>query len=176
MQKWMLVNSKRLKIQKQIKHKMDNQNLDDQQRSCPLDLALLLFMGLISFPFFLILVIDLLTYGLYLFNHIWALIATGVILGDDFCILEGLLEMKDLLKRKQIDKEEVDAASLIVGLFVVLLNTPLLFVIIFFLSDYLPSYLKEIFIDGSALAILLIIVYIVIKIYKFPSDNINKES
>jgi len=155
---------------------MDNQNLDDQQRFCLLDLALLLFMSIISFPFFIILVIDLLTYGPYLFNHIWALIATGVILGDDFCILHGLLEMKNLLKKNQIDKEEVDAASLIVGLFVVLLNAPLIFAIVFFFSNYLPNYLKEIFINGSALAILLIIIYIVIKIYMFPSDDNNDES
>jgi len=155
---------------------MNDQNLDDQQRSCPLDTILLLFMSLISFPFFLLLVIDLLNYGLNLFNHISALIATGVLLGDDFCILEGLLEMKNLLKKKQIDKEEVDAASLTIGLFVVLLNAPLIFVIVFFFSNYLPDYLKEIFINGSALAILLIIIYIVIKIYKFPSNNNSNES
>ena len=155
---------------------MDNQNIDNQQESCPLDLVLLLFMSIISFPFFLLLATDLLIYGPNLFNHIKDIIAIGVILGDDFCILEGLLEMKDLLKKKQIDKEEIDAASLIVGLFVVLLNTPLLFIIIFFFSNYLPSYLKEIFINGSALAILLIIIYIVIKIYKFPSNNNSKES
>jgi hypothetical protein len=155
---------------------MDDQNLDNQQESCPLDLALLAFMGIISFPFFFILVIDLLAYGLNLFNHIWALISTGVILGDDLCILEGLLEMKNLLKKKQIDKGEVDAASLLVSLFLILLNAPLLFIIVFFFSNYLPSNLKEIFINGSALVVLLIIIYIVIKIYKFPSNDINNES
>jgi len=155
---------------------MDDQNLDNQQGSCPLDLALLAFMGIISFPFFSILVINLLAYGLNLFNHIWALISTGVILGDDLCILEGLLEMKNLLKKKQIDKGEVDAASLIVSLFLILLNAPLLYIIVFFFSNYLPSNLKEIFINGSALVILLIIIYIVIKIYKFPSDDTNNES
>ncbi len=154
---------------------MDNQNLDNLQRSHPLDLALLLFMGSISFPFFLILAIDLLTYGPYIFNHIKDIIAIGVILGDDLCILEGLLEMKELLKKKQIDKEEVDAASLIIGLFVVLLNTPLIFAIILFFSYYLPTYLQEIFVNGGALAILLIIVYIIIKIYKFPTKDINNE-
>ena len=52
-----------------IDHKvMDNQNLDNLQRSHPLDLALLLFMGSISFPFFLILAGDLLNYGPYIFN------------------------------------------------------------------------------------------------------------
>ncbi len=154
---------------------MDNQNLDNQRRSCSLDLVLLFFMSLISLPFFLLLVSDLLAYGPYLFNHIKDIIATGVILGDDFCILGGLLEMKDLLKKKQIDKEEVDAASLIVGLFVVLLNAPLIFAIILFFSYYLPTYLQEIFVNGSALAILLIIVYIVIKIYKFPTKDMNNE-
>ncbi len=69
--------------------------------SDPLDLALLLFMGSISLPFFLILVGDLLNYGPYIFNHIKDIIAIGVILGDDFCILEGLLEMKELLKRNK---------------------------------------------------------------------------
>jgi hypothetical protein len=155
---------------------MDALNLDNQQRSYPLDPTLLFFMSVISFPFFILLVIDLLIYGPYLFNHIKDIIAMGVILGDDYYILRGLLEIKSLLKKKQIDKEEVDAASLIVSLFVVLLNTPLIFAIILFFSNYLSNYLKEIFINGSALAILLIIVYIIIKIYKFPTNDINNES
>ncbi len=76
---------------------MDNQNLDDRQRFCPLDLVLLLFMSLISFPFFLLLVSDLLAYGPCLFNHIKDIIAIGVILGDDLCILGGLLEIRLLI-------------------------------------------------------------------------------
>ncbi len=55
---------------------MDNQNPDDRRRFCPLDLVLLLFMSLISLPFFLLLVSDLLAYGPYLFNHIKAIIPT----------------------------------------------------------------------------------------------------
>ncbi len=87
----------------------------------------------------------------------------------------GAFRNERAFKKKQIDKEEVDVASLIIGLFVVLLNTPLIFAIILFFSYYLPTYLQEIFVNGGALAILLIIVYIIIKIYKFPTKDINNE-
>ncbi len=79
---------------------MDNQNLDNQRRSCSLDLVLLFFMSLISLPFFLLLVSDLLAYGPYLFNHIKDIIAIGVILGDDLCILEGAFRNERAFKKE----------------------------------------------------------------------------
>jgi len=139
--------------------KMKTENLKEEPIN-PINPITLAFLGFFSIPPFLALSFDVLAYGPYVFYHFKDIIYIGVILGDDFAILSGLLELRDYLKKGilKIDKQEEYAIALVVGLFIMLINFPLLLAIVLSISLYLPSNLQNIFIIAGTSILFAIIV------------------
>jgi hypothetical protein len=159
-----------------IDQELDKEELNEEAQIYTIDLVELFFLSFISLPFFLKLSFDVLAYGPGIFSHFTDIMVIGVILGVDFVILDGLLKMRYYLKKGilNIDEKEQYATALVVGWFIMLLNFPILTGIVFFIANFLPHNLRDIFAMGGILVLFAIVIFLLIKLITFPKDDESK--
>ena len=97
-------------------------------------------------------------------------------MGVDCVILDGLLKMRYYLKKGilNIGEKEQYATALVVGWFIMLLNFPILTGIVFYIANFLPNNLRDIFTMGGILVLFAIVIFLLIKLITFPKDDESK--